>query len=413
MSKKVVILGAGASCSYRESPTGERPPLAKEIIPTFHKLSISENRYVLVGAIINYVRDMRGINPIEFASWSEDIEAVFSEIDETVTASALELQRGNRNPSVIEKFSRSMMAYNQLVFLFSSILNEIQNGPVSIPYALLANELGSEDCIVTFNWDTLMDRALNASGKWSPSKGYCLKSESIYDDGWFNPDKFPCVNGCPQYIKLHGSTNWLVPLHGIALSSGNPYSLNDDMLDKLYVFLKATRPYQTYKDRYWGSYEPFSYCYYPPNLPGYNKASKKGYKIIRIAPASDINEAEAVEDSNIYSIPLIIPPIRNKQYGRYGKIFSELWTRAEKAISECQKLYVVGYSFPNTDLSVKEMFKRALTLADIDQIIIINPSPERARDIFVNEFGNDPSKVTIIQDRFENLMSRFDQIFNN
>lgn len=414
MCKKVIVLGAGASCSYKESPTGQYPPLAKELIPTFHKLSISRNRYVLVGNIINYIRDTRGVSPSEFEGWTEDIEAVFSEIDEKIQISAEDIQKDKKNYEALERLARSMGTYNQLIFLFSSILNEIQNGPVSIPHALLASELSPDDTIVTFNWDTLMDRALFSTGKWFPNTGYCIKPEYIYNDGWYSSDEFLPAKGSPRYIKLHGSTNWLVPLHGVALSSGKPYSLKDDVLNKLFIFFKATHQYKTYKGRYWGPYEAFSYCYYPPDLPGCNEPSKKGYKIVRVAPASDIGEAEAVVDTNIYSMPLIIPPIWNKQYKRHGKIFSELWSQAETAISECHKLYIIGYSFPETDLFAKEMLKRSVANnKNMNRVIIINPYPKRIRDIFSNEFGVPNSKVEVISERLESLIPKFEQIFCN
>jgi hypothetical protein len=80
--KKVVVLGAGASASYSDSPTGLRPPLAREIIPAFQQLEISGNRLVLIGHIINYVRDTRGVDPIDFNSWNEDLEIFMTEIDE-------------------------------------------------------------------------------------------------------------------------------------------------------------------------------------------------------------------------------------------------------------------------------------------------------------------------------------------
>ena len=93
---RAIVIGAGASCSYSESPTGMRPPLAREIIQTYNKLSISENRYVLVGFLVNYVRDKRGVQPSEFGSWDEDLETFFSELDEEVAIYSQKLmERGS------------------------------------------------------------------------------------------------------------------------------------------------------------------------------------------------------------------------------------------------------------------------------------------------------------------------------
>ena len=73
--------------------------------------------------------------------------------------------------------------------------------------------------------------------------------------------------GGPQYLKLHGSTNWLTPYSFIDLSTGERKTISGYAINKLFVFYKATEPYQTYETRYWGSYKPYNYCYYPPNLP--------------------------------------------------------------------------------------------------------------------------------------------------
>ena len=233
---RVIVLGAGASCSYSESPTGLRTPLAREILRTYGKLDISDNRYVLVGHLINYVRDTRGVPPSEFGSWDEDLETFFSEVDEEVARYARKTKTAKKlQGEEFYRFNLSVGAYNQLIFLFASIFNEIQNGPLSIPYMLLASELDADDVIITFNWDTLLDRALLASGIWSPSNGYCIRPEGIFDDQWRYPDATDDIEDGPLYLKLHGSTNWLAPYHSVHLTSGEEYSVSKYAMDKLFV----------------------------------------------------------------------------------------------------------------------------------------------------------------------------------
>lgn len=403
-TRRAIILGAGASCSYKDSPTKLRSPLAREIMPTYYKLDISENRYVLVGHIINYVRDTRGIDPIDFGSWDEDPEAFLTEVDETIQSLAAKLPHNKLDRSDRYKFNLAIGAYNQLIFLFASIFNEIQNGPVSIPYALLASELGSQDTVITFNWDTLMDRALMSTNRWSPNNGYLIKPESIFEDGWKKPEDFECLTGGPTYIKLHGSTNWLTPYHGTSMMDGKLHVLSRYAMDKLFVFLKATRRYETYEDRYWGPYEPFSYCYYPPNLPVTRDDIQKDHMAMRVVSAFDLPEHGKIvdNDKNVYSIPLIVPPVRNKQYARYGQIFANLWRYAEMAISRCQELYVIGYSFPQTDWASKNMFANVLKRNRIlDRVVIMNPHPESIEQLFVNEFKIEASKIIVRAERFD------------
>lgn len=401
--KRVVVLGAGASCSYLESPTKLKPPLAKEIISTFRKLDISENRLVLIGYILNYVRDTRGISPANFYDWDEDLESFFSEIDEKVTEFAEKLKNHEKiTKEKLRRYHLAVATYSELIFLFTSIFNEIQNGPLSSSYELLINELNDNDVVVTFNWDTLLDRALYMSNRWSPDIGYCIKPEFIFNNEWIKPEEFKIENNSISYLKLHGSTNWLTPYHSINFSTGEDFSFSKYGMEKLFVFLKSTGEYKTYINRYWGPYKPFSYCYYPPNLP-LVAYTKPGKRLVMVVSAFDLHEHGKIDDNvkDVFSMPLLVPPIRNKQYKKYGKIFNTLWDLAEKSIEHCNELYIIGYSFPKTDIASKEMFKKALVKNKmINKIIIINPNPKNIEDIFLKELKIDNSKVEIRQKKF-------------
>jgi hypothetical protein len=404
--KRVVVLGAGASCSYADSPTGQRPPLANEIIPAFFRLEISENRHVLVGNILNYVQQTRGIEPEDFRSWNSDIERFLTEIDQAIVALVPRIIANSLTDAEFQALTLLQNTYNQLIFLFASILNEIQNGPVSIPYALLASELGPNDTCITFNWDTLLDRALASTGKWSPANGYAIEPDAIFDDGWQQSSAFESQSCGPQYLKLHGSTNWLTPHHSIDFSTGRRRTLSSYAIDKLYIFLRATREYKTYEGRYWGPYEPYSYCYYPPDLPCQRDDTPHGYRSVRFVCAPDLPEhgKHMIDDKSVYSMPLIVPPVKDKQYLRYGKIFSLLWEKGSQALSECEELYVIGYSFPATDTVSKDLFRTALKKNRCKRRIVIwNPHAETLLDLFTKDFGVDRNLLYVNKERFDPL----------
>src|SRR5208282_1899122 len=90
------------------------------------------------------------------------------------------------------------------------VINEIQNGPVSKAYLTIAQTLEPRDRILTFNWDTLMDRALAESSEWRTDSGYLVKPRLIHRGGWVATDSQPApATTVPALLKLHGSTNWL------------------------------------------------------------------------------------------------------------------------------------------------------------------------------------------------------------
>ena len=271
---------------------------------------------------------------------------------------------------------------------------------------MLCQELQPNDAILTFNWDTLLDRALWATGKWSPSNGYLLAPEAIYDDGWKTPDAFPVPDSVPLYLKLHGSTNWLTAYHtsGVHLKTKDKITLSRYAMDRLYVFLSATREYPTYERRYWGPYQPFSYCYYPPNIPAPRDDTSPGYLGIRIVVAPDLREHSkyVIDEKDTFSMPLIVPPVKNKQYQRYGNLFSVLWGVAEQALSLCDDLYLIGYSFPETDIASRDLFRIAIGCnTNLKKIIIINPMPDRIVALLTNDFGLNPSIIEVRRQKFE------------
>jgi len=89
-----------------------------------------------------------------------------------------------------------------MIFLFANILNETQNGPISPEYTRLISMCDEKDTPITFNWDTLLDRALYENSAWRPDTGYKVQFRNILDVDWRNPEQ---QNNNIQLLKLHGS----------------------------------------------------------------------------------------------------------------------------------------------------------------------------------------------------------------
>lgn len=103
-------------------------------------------------------------------------------------------------------------------------------------------------------------------------------------------------------------------------------------------------------------------------------------------------------------MPLIVPPVRNKQYLRYGEIFSVLWGKASEVLSECEELYVIGYPFPSTDHVAKDLFQEALRKnSNLKKVVIWNPSPTNLEKLFIDDFGTDKEKIHIKAEKFDSL----------
>lgn len=392
---KVILLGAGASKSYAKSNTGVRMPVAMDFFETFRKLNTSTNPWVLIGSILNYIVKYRKISLENFEEFNDDIEILHSEIQ----AKLYDVLKGNKSIFADPNSLTYLKAYNELIYLFVSVINEIQNGSVSESHINLAKQIKPDDSIITFNWDTLMDRALNQNTSWSTDKGYFKSPKMIYRDKWVTPDSDSQKNDYPIILKLHGSSNWLSS-HTFP-EDGKLKLMQETPEDDFFVFESNIVPYSCHAGKYMEGYEDFSYGYYPPNLPLRGKEAPEGMVFIKARLKSPLIPEGKASSNGLVSMPLIIPPVQKKEYDQFGNLFNSLWEEAEKRLIEANEIFIIGYSFPRTDYRSSELFKSAFTKRkDMPRVIIINPSPESIEERFLYEFGITKNKLEVRKEYF-------------
>lgn len=390
--KNVFLLGAGASKAYNLSPTGQFMPVANDFFSTYSKLPINFDPWALKDKLLCYLYLRDGVDHLDLFDFNEDIEDLHSEIQ----IQAYDIIKNNRkDKSVVEQVI--LGAYYELIFLFIAGINQIQSGPISQTHLDLAKLVTNDDTIITFNWDTLMDRALMEITGWNCDTGYYVKPLGVYRDKWMNVniENVPM----PKLLKLHGSSNWLTSY--VIFENGKQIPMQVLSADNFFVYESTQSPYSTYEGRYMDGYQPFSYGYYPPNLQTEGRAAPDGFLITRIRPKNPLMREGTSDKSGIISMPLIIPPVRDKKYDFYGNLFVNLWAEAEKQLIEADKIFVIGYSFPKTDLRSSELFKKAFSSrTTIPEVIIINPVPEAIEERFIYDLGLTADKLITIKDYF-------------
>jgi len=387
---KVYVLGAGASRAYDQSPTGQRMPLARDVFQVFSELNISANPWVLIGDIIHHVSESRGLAPEEFISFNNDIEEFYSEVQGILSEA---IQRGDDLQTIL-----TSRIVNQLMFLFASVINEVQNGPASRAHRSIARTLSADDQVLTFNWDTLMDRALAAETLWRTDFGYRAVPRLIHRDGWVAPN--PNREGVPLLLKLHGSTNWLTSYNQI--EDGKLTLIQSSDPSTLYVYESTDKPYATYAGRFMSGYQPFSYGYYPPNIPDDpGKSAPEGHVFVRARPKFPWMPEGAASDSGLPSMPLIIPPAKAKTYDVFGSLFKTIWSAAEDSLTRAEHIILIGYSFPRTDHQSNTLFARAFSQRDsMPRVSIVDPAPDRAADKFLTDFGITADRLLVYPEPF-------------
>lgn len=387
----IYLLGAGASKSYEISGTNQKMPLANDFFRTYNDLSISESGWVLVGGLINFLEGKGYIkSPEDFSTFNYDIEIIHSEI-----------QRHYLHAIEKDDFEGINFyggAFNQLVYLFSSVINEIQNGKESEFHKNLVLRMESEDSFITFNWDTLIDRSLVLNTDWSLKNGYYTKPKMIYNDGWEEGTEGKSKN---YLLKLHGSTNWISSYISYNHQTKKINFMHKGQPDALYAYQGTKSEYLCYDGRFMDGYEDFSMGYYPPNLPKIVEGHDipDGYVGVRFTQRNSINPKGTSRDKGVISMPIIIPPVQNKSYEFYGNLFPDIWNKAEELLAKAEVIYVLGYSFPPTDIPSNKLFKRAFSKRKtVPEVVIVNPFPDEVEHKFKFEFGIPTSKLKVFPD---------------
>jgi hypothetical protein len=348
-------------------------PLARTFLNAFDRLPQAHQAWVHLYGLYGYLKDQKGVDPAQYLSESHDIEDLHSEIYEAALASL--------GPELTPEAIFSFKAHHELIFLFAYVVNLIQNGPVSPIHCQLAKLLGDGDGVITFNWDTLMDRALAECTQWRVDTGYGIEPHRVFRDGWQSPDR---VYNSSRIVlwKLHGSSNWVTSHE--QFEGGKLILIQSRPADTLHVFESATTPYPCYRGRFMPGYEPFSFGYYPPNIlddPGKSAGPNRVlYRAQMIMPG--VPEG-AAERHGLVSMPLIIPPVKSKSYDRFGGLFDTVWNGAANLLASADHVVTIGYSFPRTDDRSLDLFQRAFARRPSPpRVVVVDPVPERAISVF-------------------------------
>jgi len=402
----VLLLGAGASKSYSDSSTKVKMPIAKDVFKTFNKLSISENRWVLIGDILNYLNRFHNCHYMDFIDYNEDIEILHSEVEERLKKMFEKGENIFGTPENLLIFK----TYIQLIFVFTCIINEIQNGVVSKSHQNLAKFLLKEDVILTFNWDTLMDKALNKTSNWTTDSGYFVKPAMIYRDKWVNSNGNNKIES-PIILKLHGSTNWLTSY--LRPNGSELKSLQETPTNSFYIYESTINPYSTYDGRFMAGYADYSYGYYPPNLPLLGEKIPDGHLLIKTIPILEGMPKGNAPSGGLDSMPLIIPPVKHKNYSHFGNLFSQLWNKAEESLMKADRIIIIGYSFPKTDIQTDILFRKAfIKRNNMPEIRIVDPFPENICNRFIYDYGINESKILTYKTHFDSTF-QVDKLFHS
>ena len=207
------------------------------------------------------------------------------------------------------------------------------------------------DVLITFNWDTILDRALankkakSKSNFWNPSWGYGttvrkMFTYRLYKKPYQRTAKIP--KKYVKLLKLHGSINWIAEV----INNGKK---EVRVITKGWEFKKAI----------------------------YNKIVMMPPKMIK----PEIWDKSSDPQQGINKVG------NNAVTGFYP----EIWGEAQKQLELCRRIVFIGYSFPPADFAVGNMLRRAISMMKVvmrksPEIDIVDPDAPRLAERFEQSF---------------------------
>lgn len=320
MSKTVFILGAGAS---KEAGA----PLMNEFLKESDRLNkkgqieeIFKDDFDRVFTAINKLDPIYARANIDF----ENIEKVYSIFE---MGRFIKKLPGIDNPEDINKIVNSLKVLILETLDKTITIRTKNNGKLCPdgPYMdftslveSIKNQDGSLPSIISFNYDLALDCALYYSNY---RVDYCLGNNNNYDI---------------KLMKLHGSLNWFRSMESNEII---PYDFSE--INKWYRAMHALDE--------------------KVNISLSKKLTKEKieYKGKVLLPPS-----------------IIIPPTWNKLEFSYNFEIAKVWQKAAEELSNAENIFVIGYSYPETDNFFTYFFALGI-LGErlINRFWVFNPDP--------------------------------------
>lgn len=208
---------------------------------------------------------------------------------------------------------------------------------------------------VTLNYDLLVEKLI-ADAVYKRNSGVVVNVSDMYSYPmmWAGIRSFDGVGmfgaeeekNLPKVIKLHGSLNW-----------------------------------------YWGAVTASDVVYYL----SMKDIEKKHYQI-----TSGLK-------------PYIIPPVMDKNAFYDHVMIRHLWKSARELLREADEIYIIGFSMPQSDLSIKFLFQSALEHNNPKVFIVNTQGEKELRDKYTGLYGSIDyryaGKQEAVQLMMENILS--------
>lgn len=115
-------------------------------------------------------------------------------------------------------------------------------------------------------------------------------------------------------------------------------------------------------------------------------------------------------EDRIGLMPFIVPPTADKNSFYGYRILQHLWKEAFFNISLAQEIYIIGYSFPPSDLAIRQLFQSSfdVLIPESTTVYVVNKSTkEELRKNYDIVFGKDNPRINYDYCGYENVVKHF------
>jgi hypothetical protein len=334
--RTVWILGAGAS---KAAYCGM--PLVKDFMAeAHHRLNLSGHQGE---KLLDFIRQTYGYRELKDVNVEELLTFAWCDV------SYLDRQGNSilQDPEKSRLLFRALDTRRKIEALIGAVLFQAQRECIQRGdrvHSVLANKIdGTQDTVVTYNYDLLIDDALWKAHKAS-SDDYGVVFDGSVDgspgatvpEGYVREPKIQAAigDGVP-ILKLHGSLNWLVP--------ETPFTR-----DPRVFYLRRAIDVPVGREFWWS-----------------------GFGHVALGDASnDFPLSGRLR-------PMIVPPTFVKD-ALSGSPMEKLWQKAKEALEKCDRVAIIGLSLREADYQTRWLLRTTLVAGhprDIE-IDIVNPSTE-------------------------------------
>lgn len=337
--KTVIIAGAGATLSQamslRSTRRRQHPPLDNNFFHCAEQLGIA-NRAIR-GQIARLRKRVGWANafPDPFQSPRPGMEQFFADVYYHVAS--------DQSSQAFEVFRELLRLYNLVLGATTNWLGTHQRlGALDRALRLHVQNADEEVTVVTFNHDLLLEniafRLPRQGHRWCLHSLYGIKHRELKQVTGGNNASFPihedgCAHAPPfRLLKLHGSLNWVTRTLAEYPSRSTLFPTND------------AKDVFVYEDR----------------------VARDRLRL----------QQGGGGRSNWYLWPVVVPPIYEKSRMIGRRMIQQMWRDAHKAISQADRLLLVGYSLPDADVIALQMLRRAFSENDsLYTVDCVNPDP--------------------------------------